>query len=351
LRDPSATEAQLATWLAGVVPGAVGLRVTLLPSPRATGFSGETLLFDAQWERDGVDEHGRYVARVAPSGYTLYQEHDLVTQWRVIDALSRSTDVPVPAIIGHDTGDDAALGRPFFVMERIDGVAPADNPPFTVSGWVADASAQDRSALHRGGLEVLARIHAVDWSGLGLGFLTETTASPVGLEHALAHDERFLRWVAGERSLPVFEEAARWMRDHLPAERDLVLSWGDARLGNMLFADFHPVAVLDWEMVTLAAPEADLGWWLVFDRVHTDGIRKPRPAGFLDESQAIAWYERCSGRTVRDLRFYEVRAAFRAGLLLVRYTDVMIAEGMLPAGTPKGPFTPAVNVLTSLLSA
>ena len=61
------------------------------------------------------------MARVLPDGYTLYQDHDLESQWRVIDALHRPTSVPVPRIVAHDAVDGTWLGQPCFVMERIDG--------------------------------------------------------------------------------------------------------------------------------------------------------------------------------------------------------------------------------------
>ena len=190
-----------------------------------------------------------------------------------------------------------------------------------------------------------------DWRAAGLAFLEGSTANPAGVAAALDHDRRFFAWVAGDRSLPVFAGALAWMEGAVPVEAgDPVLSWGDARLGNILVAGFRPVAVLDWEMVTLAEREADLAWWLMFDRLHTDGIRRPRPGGFLTESQVIDRYAACTGHAVRNLTFYMVRAAYRAGLLLVRYTDLLVQRGVLAADAARTPATPAVTVLSALLS-
>jgi aminoglycoside phosphotransferase (APT) family kinase protein len=352
-RDRAATESSLARWLEGAVPGAHDITVEMHSAPSGSGFSSEMLLFDASWTADGGRASGSFAARLRPTGYTLYQEHDLDKQWRVIDALHRRSDVPVPRIVGHDTSEASPLGQPFFVMERIDGVAPADAPPYTVAGWLRDASPEEQSALYGGALHVLTGIHAVDWSRLGLGeLLRGATSPPVGLGAQMAHDARFLDWVVGPRRVAIFDAALAWLRAHVPDEREPVLNWGDARLGNILFRDFAPVAVLDWEMVTLGAPEADLAWWIVFNRLHTDGIAKANLPGFPSPAETVDWYEQLSGRRVRraELPFYEIRAALRAGLLLLRFTDAMVAVGRLAADAPKTPCTPATNVLADLLA-
>ena len=60
-----------------------------------------------------------------------------------------------------------------------------------------------------------------------------------------------------------------------------MLSWGDARIGNMMFGDDLAVnGVLDWEMVGLGSPDIELGWWLFILRHHTEGIGAPLPPGF-----------------------------------------------------------------------
>lgn len=349
-RDRSTTEHQLGSWLRDHLPGAAQVRVTIGDTPAGTGFSGETLLFTAAWTAGGQECSGDFVARIRPTDYSLYQTHDLETQRRVLEALA-GTDVPVPRIIGAQDESQSPLGQPFIVMERVRGRAPADSPPFSVGGWLAEAAPEDQSRLCRSALEVLARIHAVDWAGRGLGFLLTDRVSPVGVEAAMAHDEQFLTWVADGRSLPEFEAAARWLRSHLPEERERVLNWGDARLGNMLFHDFRPTAVLDWEMVTLGAREADLGWWLFFNRLHSEGISRRLPPGFPDEEGTVERYEQVTGHTVSDLHFYLVRSALRGGLLLRRYADMLVASGALSPDASRGPYTPAVRVLEGLMSS
>ena len=49
-----------------------------------------------------------------------------------------------------------------------------------------------------------------------------------------------------------------------------MVSWGDARIGNMMYRDFEPVAVLDWEMAGLGPRELDLGWMIFLHRFFQD---------------------------------------------------------------------------------
>ena len=349
LRDAHATADALARFLDRETDFD-DVEVTILETPTGSGFSSETVIFDVMADDpSGGRRQVPCVARIEPTGYGLYQAFDLETQWRVIDTLARSTNVPVPRIIAHDTTDASCLGRPFFVMERIDGVVPADSPPYTVRGWLVDATPEQRRHTYRRGIEVLADIHRTDWAGLGLDFLLDSSINPVGLERQLRHDEQFFDWIADGRELPLCAQALAWLGRHVPDDDELLLSWGDARLGNMLFRDFEPVAVLDWEMVTLSPRAADVGWWLVFNKIHTEGIGRQNLDGIPVDAEAVSMYEHAAGHAVRDLLFYEVRAALRAALLLVRYADHLVATGTLSPDATRTPATPALVVLERLL--
>ena len=83
---------------------------------------------------------------------------------------------------------------------------------------------------------------------------------------------------------------------------DPCISWGDARLGNILWSGVEPVVVLDWEMVALAPPAVDLGWMLFFaEYFQRSAERQGRPGipGFLARDASLERYERADGH--RDL--------------------------------------------------
>jgi aminoglycoside phosphotransferase (APT) family kinase protein len=118
-----------------------------------------------------------------------------------------------------------------------------------------------------------------------------------------------------------------------------VLNWGDARIGNMLYREFEPVAVLDWEMAAIGAPEVDLGWMLFMHRFFESFVDKldlPGTPDFMQRKDVVDTYEDCSGGPVRDLAFWEVFAGLRYAIVSLRTTGRAIAyEQMEPPENPE----------------
>jgi len=326
-RDPEATRRQLAPWLARRMPQARDLAITNLAPPAATGFSNDTLLFDLEWTEDGRARRQGMVVRIEPSGFTVFPAYDVGQQFRIMQRLGETTDVPVPPMYWLEERT-AVLGARFFVMGRVEGRIPPDNPPYHAAGWMTEIAPAARAALWWDGLEVLARIHRLDWRRLGFDFLAHGTP---GLDAQLDYYARYLAWAAGGRPAPVIEAGLAWLRRHRPADEPLGLCWGDARIGNMIFAGARCRAVLDWEMATLGNPEQDLAWWLFLDRHHSEGIGIERLAGLPGREETVARYEELMGRPVRHLDYYEVFAAFRFAVIMCRLWQLLIAYGAVPA--------------------
>jgi len=125
-----------------------------------------------------------------------------------------------------------------------------------------------------------------------------------------------------------------WLRDHLPTEGvdtgSARLSWGDARIGNMMFADFEVVAVLDWEMVGIAPPEVDLGWMAylhLFFQDLTTGLGADGLPDFMRPVDLAAAYAEVSGRLPGDLTWHLAYAAMRHGIIMRRVTERSILFG------------------------
>ena len=125
----------------------------------------------------------------------------------------------------------------------------------------------------------------------------------------------------GHRS-SLIEEGFAWLDAHWPEhEGDAVVSWGDARIGNVMYRDFEPVAVLDWEMAALGPRELDLTWLVnahcVFEHLASNFGLEGMPH-FLRLDEVAAEYERLSGYTPRDLEFYMTYAAVEWAIVFLR---------------------------------
>ena len=342
----------LADWLAKQLPDASDVEIGPISGPQFTGFSNETLLFDASWTSGGGRTTDQLVLRVKPTQHTVFLEADFENQYRVLQALHEHTDVPVPRMRWFEA-DDSYLGAPFFVMDRVDGRAPTDSPPYTVEGWVIDETTPDqRRTLVESGLDALAAIHAVDWRAIDLAFLDKPQYGTLGFEQQLRYYERSFDWAAaGTPAPPIAQAALDWVREHAPAsDPEITICWGDARINNQLFdAECRVAAVVDWEMVTLADPMMDLGWWLFLDRHFHEGMPAPRLEGFPTREQMVAHYEKVSGRTARDLEFYEVFAGLRFAVVMMRLGVLLVEFEILPADTDMAVNNAVTRVLADML--
>ena len=109
--------------------------------------------------QDGERRERGLVVRIQPTGYQVFPEYDLGRQFETMRLLAK-TDVPVPEILWtEDTGD--VLGQPFYVMGRVDGLVPSDNPPFFSEGWVHDADPDEQDNRLRDERAVTARLDAL----------------------------------------------------------------------------------------------------------------------------------------------------------------------------------------------
>lgn len=344
-RDLEAARGVLAGWLARQLPGATDVEVGPITGPALTGFSNETLLFDASWTKDGAHITEPLVLRVKPTQHTVFLESDFEHQYLVLRILRDRSDVPVPSVRWFES-DESVLGAPFFVMNKVEGRVPADSPPYTLQGWLLEESSPaERRTLVESGLQALARVHAVDWRAAGLDVLSKPQYGQLGFEQQLRYYERSYEWAERESGRPAPEIARAtlaWIREHAPeGDPEIALAWGDARINNQLFGPDHRVAaVLDWEMVTLADPMMDLGWWLFLDRHFHEGMPAPRMEGFPTRDEMVGMYERASGRTGRDLEFYEVFAGLRFAVVMMRIAALVADFGLVP---PEGAEEMAAN--------
>ncbi|MCW3013480.1 MAG: Acyl-CoA dehydrogenase family er 11 [Solirubrobacterales bacterium] len=332
-----------------VIPGATDVTVSTI-RPAASGYSNDTLLFEVSYREDGRPESRWFVARIEPTRPALFPRYDISLQHGVMAALSRHTDVPMPAVY-RKYDDPSLFGAPFFLMDRVSGLIAGDDPPFTREGWILELPVAQQADILDRSLHALAQIHAVDWEALGLGPVVGHNAGDDVLRTKLAEFHAFYRWVAGDSRDPLVEDAFAWLHEHLPSDHEeLVLNWGDPRVGNMIFSeDLSVAAILDWEMACIASREMDIGWYTFALRYFTEGIGAPMPPGFGSVDEIVSRYEELSGHTVRHHHFYEVVAGVRNAIHTMRIAHLLMAKGLLPEDSDMTTNNGATHILSRLL--
>jgi aminoglycoside phosphotransferase (APT) family kinase protein len=90
-RDPEATAATLTRWL-GQVAGLAEPSVADVSIPGATGWSNETILFDATWGAGDERRTRCLVARIAPWGHQVFPDETFLRQHAVMHALADLLD-------------------------------------------------------------------------------------------------------------------------------------------------------------------------------------------------------------------------------------------------------------------
>jgi len=351
-RDPEYLKQTLTRWFATQLPESADPLCTEVSAPGGNGFSNETIMATISWIEDGVRSAHKKVLRVHPTSHTLFLDARFELQYKVMAAVAASpANLPVPVLGAYET-DPEFLGVPFFVMDHVEGQVPADNLPYTMDGegWVLKATDEERERLWWSGLDALAEIAKIDHTTLGLDFLDRPEYGKAGIDQQLGYYRAFLDASSGGRPQPSTEAIWQWLIDHRPTtEGPLGFSWGDARIGNIIWDNFAPAAVVDWEMASFAPAELDLGWFLYFNRQFTEGLGLPPVPGFASREASIARFETAIGRQVHDLEWFEVFAGFRFGVIMLRLTDLLIGSGVLPADTDMGTNNLATQFTSMLL--
>lgn len=348
--DPRAEP--LARWLERRLD-ATTVDVVGFATPKS-GFSGETTMVDVRVSAGGTARDERFVLRVETPEPAVYPvqapglDIEIEIQFRVMDALARHGSVPIAPLVGFER-DPGVLGTPFFVMGFVGGEVPIESPPYTVDGLFTAAAPEHRRTMIFEGLRALAGVHRLDWRAAGLDWLV-----PPGVEPTVARQldvwEAYARRELGERSHPLLERTFAWLHAHVPPTAAPGLCWGDPRPGNIIFRDHRPVCLTDFEAASIAPPEHDLGWWLMFDRTMHEGAGlTERPPGDPTRDEQQAFYAECAGRDPGDMRWHEVFAGARYSAIVVRVMNRLAERGLLPPDSEVWRDNPASACLAQML--
>lgn len=296
------------------------------PVGTAAGGSNGTLLFNASWTSPNGIERSGLVLRFLPAE-GLFHDYNLSAQFKMQSAL-HETSLPVPKQLWLDA-EGKYLVRPGYVMEQCDGSSPA--MAWMTDGIIAEASPDERHLMSRNYVRMLAQIHSLDWRAIGLQWLEGRAKGSKPIEREVNWYWDAILWSGDEQYKGRLSAVRDWLIANEPADIDVVLCHGDANLGNYLFKGTEISAVLDWEMAFLGAPEADMVFLAVGDRILMDGL--PRPEGVLSPTEMYAEYERCTGRKLKNLSYFELFTYYRLAVinvLCMKHFSQEVLEALLP---------------------
>jgi aminoglycoside phosphotransferase (APT) family kinase protein len=294
-------------WLRATVPGTSGD----VAVERLSGGSSN-LTFRVRVGVDGGEPH-EWVLRRPPLGLVLATANDMSREHTVQRALA-GTDVPVPRIVAW-CDDDGVIGAPFYLMEWLDGVVYSD------AAAAAHLTESEARAASHGLVDVLARLHTVDPTAVGLG----SFGRPQGFL-----ERQVRRWStqwdkSSERRSPAVEETLARLADRLPPGDRTGIVHGDYSFNNVMYARRRPaevLAVLDWEMSTVGDPLTDVGMLLTYWgeageimwRHRSPQAHRGKP-GYPPAGELASRYAAATGTDVADLDFYVALATIKLAVI------------------------------------
>jgi aminoglycoside phosphotransferase (APT) family kinase protein len=297
---PGLNLANLQAYLRGFVPPIIVGPVSV----RTIAGGRSNLTYEVT---DGVKS---FIVRRPPLGHVLATAHDMTREYRVLNAL-KMTEFPVPKVLAL-CEDPNVLGAPFYVMEKVEGVAYRHAEELVTLG---------PTRTHQISLSMvtlLAKLHQIEPEDIGLG----------GFGRAEGYLERQVhRWKkqldsSKSRDIAGLDKLYGLLAAHVPADTRSAIVHGDYRFDNLLIGDKGQItSVLDWEMATLGDPFTDVAMLMVYHRLaefDAAGIitNISKAPGFASRSEIFESYEVASSHSIQDFDFFLGLAFFKlAGIL------------------------------------
>ncbi|MEC3883502.1 phosphotransferase family protein [Halobacillus sp. HZG1] len=263
-----------------------------------------------------VGEEWKAVLRRPPMGPVAPKAHDMEREFKVLQSLHPVYPLaPKPYL--YESGN--LIGRPFFLMERREGLVFDHTYPEGVQ-----ATEELGRKLSETMVDRLAELHSLDYRNTPL----KDMVKPEGFMDRQVHG--WIKRYEKARTDDVVsgERLKKWLVANIPESKDVSIIHYDYKLNNAMFSNEDPsrmVGLFDWEMTTVGDPMADVGaamsYWIQKNdpELLKTGLGKPPltvQKGFFTRDEFIHRYAEKSGRGVDDIDFYLTFAYFKlAGIV------------------------------------
>jgi aminoglycoside phosphotransferase (APT) family kinase protein len=280
-----------------------------------SGYETDVFAFTLHTKREGAEESQALVLRVY-AGEDVSEKAE-----REFNAMSRLHKIgyPVPQVLALQR-DPAPPGRPFVIMERIQGVS------LESACWSASKERQQElQTLH---FQLMVRLHALEGKAILPDSPLADSHNPYDfIDHEIGMLSELLQRLEG-REPPSLREALRWLhsrRESMPCVRLSVIH-GDFHRNNVLVDVEGAPVVIDWSNVRLADYRTDLAWTRLILSIIRQVTSQPD-----DSESELQMYAECAGKPVTQIEIFEVIVCTRLLLsVLISLQFGAARQGMRP---------------------
>jgi aminoglycoside phosphotransferase (APT) family kinase protein len=131
-----------------------------------------------------------------------------------------------------------------------------------------------------------------------------------------------------QRMPAAFARVVDYINANAPSGGDRRLCWGDARVGNIIWKDLKPAAVIDWEMVNIGDPVQEVAWWYWIDYVNSVGLGLERLQGLPSLGELYASWHALTGLSTEHSDYYDLFALVRYAIILEKKFIAMESAGL-----------------------
>lgn len=294
-----AVKQALKSYFQKKIEGAEKLEIHHFKQPSG-GWSDEAFIFDVGWETEGQSHQKGFAIRKQNKGGLMRENKNFYQQYKFLDRLSQSCDLPVPGVHWFET-DESIIGGPFFVMDKLEGESYV---PWSKEGQQFLKQAHDDGKIPHQFVEFLAKLHLLDYQKSGF---TNDFQAPTGIydyiDNKLAGlEEMYYRYLISPD--PVMVDALEWLKANKPAAQRYSIVHNDYRTGNLLYKNNEITGILDWEAAEIGDPMADVAYVCA----KSNRMDSPLLCYLLDRKMFLDTYSKLTGLTIDEkvIHYYEV---------------------------------------------
>lgn len=278
---------QILAAIAPVFPDAEQISIDE-PTRISEGWETEIYSFDVLFESGGEHRRELLILRIFPgqgAGPQAAME---------FNAMKRLHGVgyPVPAVLLVG-GEDSPFGKPFILMERIDGK--------TLWSFMFQPETKNKQQLLDQFCGLVVQLHNHDWRAVAVDTFDYDEKDPYQFVDQWLQSA----WDQLERlELNSFDDTFKWLqdrRDSVPCTRPAVIHY-DFHPNNILIKEDGSAVVIDWSNIDISDPRFDLAWTMLLVGSYESSAWRNR---------ILESYERQAGSHIQELAFFDVSACSR----------------------------------------